>query len=188
MITVVAVDCGQLQSNMLGNQKKRKEKKRKRRRSRRRLLVQLSLCVDRTYSGTPLARCEPTYETRHLYIRQLLEMSDELQSCHHDFIMTAWMFLLDEVAKVTSIFFGCYNKSLRTRWRKCASLQISFVCFGEGEMYLSKRAGVLCQHTAVSHNELQGCLNHKLTGHFIRYTLLVPGWTSFCLQNCLRSS
>ncbi len=24
-----------------------------------------------------------------------------------------------------------------------------------------------------------------LTGHFIRYTLLVPGWTPFCLQNCL---
>ncbi len=29
---------------------------------------------------------------------------------------------------------------------------------------------------------------HKLTGHFIRYTLLVPGWTPFCLQNCLNSS
>ncbi len=27
-----------------------------------------------------------------------------------------------------------------------------------------------------------------LTGHFIRYTLLVPGWTPFCLQNCLNSS
>ncbi len=26
------------------------------------------------------------------------------------------------------------------------------------------------------------------TGHFIRYTLLVPGWTPFCLQNCLNSS
>ncbi len=26
------------------------------------------------------------------------------------------------------------------------------------------------------------------TGHFIRYTLLVPGWTHFCLQNCLNSS
>ncbi len=24
--------------------------------------------------------------------------------------------------------------------------------------------------------------------HFIRYTLLVPGWTPFCLQNCLNSS
>ncbi len=29
---------------------------------------------------------------------------------------------------------------------------------------------------------------HTLTGHFIRYTLLVPGWTPFCLQNCLNSS
>ncbi len=29
---------------------------------------------------------------------------------------------------------------------------------------------------------------HTHTGHFIRYTLLVPGWTSFCLQNCLNSS
>ncbi len=28
----------------------------------------------------------------------------------------------------------------------------------------------------------------KRTGHFIRYTLLVPGWTPFCLQNCLNSS
>ncbi len=26
-----------------------------------------------------------------------------------------------------------------------------------------------------------------LTGHFIRYTLLEPGWTPFCLQNCLNS-
>ncbi len=26
-----------------------------------------------------------------------------------------------------------------------------------------------------------------LTGHFIRYNLLVSGWTSFCLQNCLNS-
>ncbi len=26
------------------------------------------------------------------------------------------------------------------------------------------------------------------TGHFIRYSLLVPGWTLFCLQNCLNSS
>ncbi len=26
-----------------------------------------------------------------------------------------------------------------------------------------------------------------LTGHFIRYTLLVPGWTRFCLQNCLET-
>ncbi len=24
---------------------------------------------------------------------------------------------------------------------------------------------------------------YTLTGHFIRYTLLVPGWTAFCLQN-----
>ncbi len=29
---------------------------------------------------------------------------------------------------------------------------------------------------------------HTLTGHFIRYTLLVPGWTPFCLQNFLNSS
>ncbi len=29
---------------------------------------------------------------------------------------------------------------------------------------------------------------YAFTGHFIRYTLLVPGWTPFCLQNCLDSS
>ncbi len=29
---------------------------------------------------------------------------------------------------------------------------------------------------------------YTLTGHFIRYTLLVLGWTPFCLQNCLNSS
>ncbi len=29
---------------------------------------------------------------------------------------------------------------------------------------------------------------YTVTGHFIRYTLLVPGWTPFCLQNCLNSS
>ncbi len=28
---------------------------------------------------------------------------------------------------------------------------------------------------------------HTLTGHFIRYTLLVLGWTPFFLQNCLNS-
>ncbi len=26
---------------------------------------------------------------------------------------------------------------------------------------------------------------YTLIGHFIRYTFLVPGWTPFCLQNCL---
>ncbi len=26
---------------------------------------------------------------------------------------------------------------------------------------------------------------HTLTGHFIRYTLLVSGWTPFCLQNLI---
>ncbi len=31
-------------------------------------------------------------------------------------------------------------------------------------------------------------LIYTLTGHFIRYTLLVPGWTHFCLQNCLNYS
>ncbi len=30
--------------------------------------------------------------------------------------------------------------------------------------------------------------DYTLTGHFIRYTLLVPGWSPFCLQNCLNSS
>ncbi len=29
---------------------------------------------------------------------------------------------------------------------------------------------------------------YTLTSHFIRYTLLVLGWTPFCLQNCLKSS
>ncbi len=29
---------------------------------------------------------------------------------------------------------------------------------------------------------------HSLTGHFIRYTLLVTGLTHFCLQSCLNSS
>ncbi len=29
---------------------------------------------------------------------------------------------------------------------------------------------------------------YKLTGHFIRYTLLVAGWTLFCLLDCLNSS
>ncbi len=28
---------------------------------------------------------------------------------------------------------------------------------------------------------------HTLTDHFNRYTLLVPDWTHFCLQNCLNS-
>ncbi len=29
---------------------------------------------------------------------------------------------------------------------------------------------------------------HTLTGHIFRYTLLVPGWTHFCLQNFFNSS
>lgn len=29
---------------------------------------------------------------------------------------------------------------------------------------------------------------NALTRHLIRYTLLGPGWTSLCLQNCLHSS
>ncbi len=29
---------------------------------------------------------------------------------------------------------------------------------------------------------------YTLTGYFIRYPLLVPGWTPFCFQNCLNSS
>ncbi len=33
-----------------------------------------------------------------------------------------------------------------------------------------------------------GNLWYTLTDHFIRYTLLVPGWTPVCLQNCLNSS
>ncbi len=32
------------------------------------------------------------------------------------------------------------------------------------------------------------CMAYTLTGHFIRYTLLVLGWTPFCLQNRLISS
>ncbi len=31
-------------------------------------------------------------------------------------------------------------------------------------------------------------LQYTLTEHFIRYTLLVQGWTLVCLQNCLNSS
>ncbi len=29
--------------------------------------------------------------------------------------------------------------------------------------------------------------SYTLTGPFIRYTLLVPGWTPFCILNCLNS-
>ncbi len=35
-------------------------------------------------------------------------------------------------------------------------------------------------------NNLAMDLTH--THNFIRYTLLLPGWTPFCLQNCLNSS
>ncbi len=31
-------------------------------------------------------------------------------------------------------------------------------------------------------------IRYTLTGHFIRYILLVSGWTHFCLQNCFNSS
>ncbi len=34
----------------------------------------------------------------------------------------------------------------------------------------------------------KGRRTYTLTGHFIRYTLLVPGGTTFCLQNCLNYS
>ncbi len=36
--------------------------------------------------------------------------------------------------------------------------------------------------------KLKRLLKLYITGHFIRYTLLVPGWTPFCVQNCLNSS
>ncbi len=42
-------------------------------------------------------------------------------------------------------------------------------------------ACVVCMYVCIQ------CL-YTLIGHFIRYTLLVPGWTPFCLQNCLNSS
>ncbi len=38
------------------------------------------------------------------------------------------------------------------------------------------------------HKKNPDCFIHTLTGHFIRHTLLVPGWTPICLQNCLNSS
>ncbi len=34
---------------------------------------------------------------------------------------------------------------------------------------------------------LINAIQYTLTGHLIRYTLQVPGWTHFCLQNCLNS-
>ncbi len=38
------------------------------------------------------------------------------------------------------------------------------------------------------HKKNPDCFIHTLTGHFIRHTLLVPGWTPICLQNCLNLS
>ncbi len=36
--------------------------------------------------------------------------------------------------------------------------------------------------------KLKRLLKLYITGHFIRYTLLVLGWTPFCVQNCLNYS
>ncbi len=44
----------------------------------------------------------------------------------------------------------------------------------------------LCPHKPHKHAHTH-THTHTLTGHFIRYTLLVLGWTLFFLQNCLNS-
>ncbi len=41
---------------------------------------------------------------------------------------------------------------------------------------------IICNANQHEQNQIS-----TITGHFIRYTLLVPGWTHFCLQNCLNS-
>ena len=47
---------------------------------------------------------------------------------------------------------------------------------------------LLCVDTTQGHPLSQYIHIYKLTGHLIRYTLLVKAWNPFCLQNCLNSS
>ncbi len=44
----------------------------------------------------------------------------------------------------------------------------------------------ICTQYNISQHHVSNC--DTLAGHFIRYTLLVPGWTPFWLQNYLNSS
>ncbi len=69
-------------------------------------------------------------------------------------------------------------------YRTLLMLALKSVCSCE-RSYLKLHFGVfMCMFELIME-----CLMHvyTLTGHFIRYTLLVPGWTPFCLQNCLNS-
>ncbi len=49
------------------------------------------------------------------------------------------------------------------------------------------RVTCFCKWTLHTHTHTY-IYTHTLTDHFIRYTLLVPGWNPFCLQNCPNSS
>ncbi len=60
--------------------------------------------------------------------------------------------------------------------------------FKRNTIYLKYKSFVTLQMSSMLlFVNLMSLLNkiYTLTGHFIRYTLLVPGWTPFCLQNCL---
>ncbi len=71
------------------------------------------------------------------------------------------MELVSYIQRVAHAFFSTLSRLIRS---KC-----------------SLKGGIIC-------SLLQMHYGHTLTGHFIRYTLLVPGLTPFCLQNCLNSS
>ncbi len=50
-----------------------------------------------------------------------------------------------------------------------------------------KESVKMCSQLPHTHKKSARMHVCTLTGHFIRYTLLVPGWTRFCLQNCLET-
>ncbi len=54
--------------------------------------------------------------------------------------------------------------------------------------YYYCQLNVKCEFLRDKKNILLLHIDNTLTGHFIRYTLLVPGWNPFCLQNCPNSS
>ncbi len=85
---------------------------------------------------------------------------------------------------------GNYLKSIQ-----CDFLDFFYILSLTVEVYLRWKwqishffvSGKMWKIVSVSNTCLPHCI-YTLTGHFIRYTFLVPGWTHFCLLNCLNSS
>ena len=75
------------------------------------------------------------------------------------------------------------KKEKKVKWMHCFSF--CYICY----MLLRWLTTQNLQNQRVTLIKMNGKNKQcTLTGHFIRYTLPVKGWTPFCLQSCLNSS